>query len=151
MAYKPEQIESIFDKILLKIELGQSIRSILREDGMPDTSTFYRWIESDEQKAKRYARACEYRADAIFDEIIEIADDSSGDLKVNDKGDEYCDTEFVQRSRLKVDARKWIVSKLHPKKYGDKQETTHIFEQPIFNGIDLNVSKDNGSTKDSKS
>lgn len=143
MAYKPEQIEEIFTKILFKIESGESIRSILKEKGMPSNAIFYSWIDSDSDKLKRYARACELRADAIFEEILEIADDSSGDLKVNDKGEETIDNEFVQRSRLRVDARKWIVSKLNPKKYGDKQETTHIFEKPIFNGIDLDVPTDN--------
>lgn len=144
MAYKPNEIEDIFNKILLEIELGHAIRNILKEDGMPDSTTFYKWIDLDSEKSKRYARACELRADSIFEDILDIADDSSGDVKINKDGEEYLDNEFVQRSRLRVEARKWIVSKLNPKKYGDKQETTHIFEQPIFKGIDLDVSKDNG-------
>ena len=122
MAYKPEEIEEKFDIILSNIRKGSSLRTALNEFGMPNADTFYKWIESDTTKAERYARACEDRADIIFDEIIQIADDSSGDIKVNDKGQEMMDSEFVQRSRLRVDARKWIVSKLNPKKYGDRME-----------------------------
>jgi hypothetical protein len=145
MAYKPDEIEIIFNKILFKIELGHAIRNILKEDGMPDSSTFYKWIDLDSEKSKRYARACELRADSIFEDILEIADDSSGDVKINEDGEEYLNTEFVQRSRLRVEARKWVVSKLNPKKYGDKQETTHVFEQPIFTGINLDVPTDNST------
>lgn len=148
MAYSVEQIDLLFQTILVRIELGESLRSILKDINMPDSVTFYKWLDSDPEKIKRYARACELRADAIFEDILEIADDSSGDKKYTEHG-EVMDTEFVQRSRLRVDARKWIVAKLNPKKYGDKQETTHIFETPIFNGIDLNVQKDNGSGENS--
>jgi hypothetical protein len=141
-------IENNFDLILDRIENGESLRRILKSMAIGN-ATFYKWVDSDPEKQKRYARACELRADAIFEDILEIADDSSDDIIETDLGDGVIDTrlnaEFVQRSRLRVDARKWIVSKLNPKKYGDKQETTHIFETPIFTGIDLDVSKDDGS------
>jgi hypothetical protein len=121
MAYSQESIEKNFDLILERIEGGEALRKILPT--IPISSeTFYRWIDSDELKSKRYARACELRADSIFEDILEIADDSSGDLKITNEGKEIMDSEFVQRSRLRVDARKWIVSKLNPKKYGDRLE-----------------------------
>ena len=102
---------------------GRSLKSILRDDNMPSINTFYDWIESDEKKLNQYARATTIRADLLFEEIIEISDDSSRDLKINEKtGEGVIDSEFVQRSRLRVDARKWIVSKMNPKKYGDKLE-----------------------------
>jgi phage FluMu gp28-like protein len=131
MAYKPKQIESLFSSILSEIEAGASLRSALKKEGRPGSEVFYRWLDADPEKAKRYARACELRADAIFEDILDIADDSSGDKKYTDQG-EVMDSEFVQRSKLRVDARKWIASKLNPKKYGDKQETTLVFEQPLF-------------------
>ena len=123
MAYKQEDIENIFSRIILEMISGRSLKSILRDDNMPSINTFYDWIESDEKKLNQYARATTIRADLLFEEIIEISDDSSGDLKINEKtGEEVIDSEFVQRSRLRVDARKWIVSKMNPKKYGDKLE-----------------------------
>jgi hypothetical protein len=121
MAYSQESIEKNFDLILERIESGEALRKILPTIHI-SSETFYRWIDSDELKSKRYARACELRADSIFEDILEIADDSSGDLKITNEGKEIMDSEFVQRSRLRVDARKWIVSKLNPKKYGDRLE-----------------------------
>jgi hypothetical protein len=138
MAYTVDQIESVFSKIILEIVLGRSLKSILRDDDMPSINTFYDWIESDDKKMNHYARATKIRADFIFEEIIEIADDNSGDRKVNEKtGEEVLDSEFVQRSRLKVDARKWAVSKMNPKKYGDKLDVDHTTKGEQMNIISL--------------
>ena len=60
----------------------------------------------------------------MFEDIIDIADDSSQDRIVNEDGKEVMNSEFVQRSRLRVDARKWALSKLNPKKYGDASRLT---------------------------
>jgi hypothetical protein len=70
----------------------------------------------------QYARAREERADRYFEEIIEIAKDSSGDYTVDRNGERVVDHENIQRSRLRVDALKWVASKLAPRKYGDRVE-----------------------------
>jgi hypothetical protein len=129
--YNKEQTELIFSNILLEIEKGRALRNVLNDADMPSSKTFYNWLESDEDKVKRYARACELRADTIFEDILDIADDSSKDITTDPLGNERLNTEFVQRARLRVDARKWIVSKLNPKKYGDKIENTHLGEMSI--------------------
>ena len=74
MAYSQQQIDDTFDEILREIEQGNSLISILRRKEFPSTATFYQWLEADEDKAKRYVRACEIRADVIFEDIIDIAD-----------------------------------------------------------------------------
>lgn len=56
----------------------------------------------------------------MADEIIDIADASEGDVIVDEDGRRLIDNEAVQRARLRVDSRKWLLSKLVPKKYGDK-------------------------------
>lgn len=123
--HSKEVIDNYFDLILERIENGEALRRILPTLHLAN-STFYKWIDSDEEKQKRYARACEIRADAIFEDILEIADDSSQDVIETDLGDgvvaSKMNAEFVQRSRLRVDARKWIAAKLNPKKYGDRVE-----------------------------
>jgi hypothetical protein len=146
MAYSDEKIENIFDSICERIENGESLRKILKVKEMPSSRTFFKWLANDEQKVKQYALAIEYRSDVMFEEILEIADDTSNDTLINDEGIERPNSEWINRSRLRIDARKWMLSKMLPKKYGDKQETTHVFENPIFTGIELDVSKDN-STK----
>lgn len=125
MAYELDEIDSIFNKIILEMISGRSLKSILRDDNMPCLNTFYKWIEADEEKMNHYARAIKIRADFLFEEIIEIADEDSGDIKLNALGEETLNGEFVQRSRLKVDARKWVVAKMNPKKYGEKLDIDH--------------------------
>lgn len=132
MAYSEEKINEIFSQIMSHIINGRSLRTILKDHGMPSPETFYRWLNDDDKKAKHYARACEYRADAIFDEIIEIADESERDTIVHDDGRETANSEWINRSRLRVDARKWIASKLAPKKYGDKFEVDNKHEGEII-------------------
>ncbi len=85
-----------------------------------NASTFYDWIKVDVERNNKYARAREMQADFLADEIIEIADETSNDTIKGDEGQEYANHEWINRSRLKVDARKWKASKLYPKKYGDK-------------------------------
>ena len=116
MAYSEEK----FNDIITFIEDGLSLRKAAIKVGI-STRSFYNWIEKDVELQQQYARATISRADSIFEEILDIADDSSGDKKYTENG-EVMDSEYVQRSRLRVDARKWAVSKMNPKKYGDKYE-----------------------------
>lgn len=113
--------EEIADKICEGLADAKSLRKICLEDGMPSQSTVFRWL-ADERYAtfrEQYARAREAQADALFDEILDIADDGSNDFMSEDH--KY-DGDAVQRSKLRVDARKWMAGKLAPKRYGDKIE-----------------------------
>lgn len=137
MAYSEENIEATFKLIIQRLEEGKALRTILKEPTFPSSQTFYKWLEESEDKSKQYAHACNLRAEAIFDEIIAIADDSSEDELVDEKGNVSLNKEFVARSRLKIDARKWVASKLNPKKFGDKiqQEMSGDLEikMPVIN------------------
>lgn len=136
MAYSAEEIEEKFDLILRDIEEnGLSLRKSLGGYGMPSSSTFYEWLEADETKAKRYARACEARAEILFEEIIDISDKQSSDVIGEDEfGNIIVNHNIIQRNRLQVDSRKWILAKMNPKKYGDKQEIDHT-----TNGKDITI------------
>ena len=90
--------------------------------------TILKWLREIDGFASQYARAREDQAEFYLDEIIAISDESSQDKIANEDGTERTDSEAIQRSKLKVDTRKWVMSKLAPKKYGDS------------NKIDLNVS-----------
>lgn len=122
MAYSDKQKEEILQTIFNKIEGGFSLRKSLLEIPL-SSKTFYEWIDSDEEKVKQYARACEDRAEFLLDEMIDIVDETTKDVKVDkESGKEIVNGEVIQRSRLRYDARKWLISKLNPKKYGDKVE-----------------------------
>lgn len=89
--------------------------------------SFYDWVAKDEDRLNRYVRAREMQADFLADEILEISDDSSKDtteLEVRGEAIQVENREWTNRSRLRVDARKWVASKLKPKKYGDKLDLT---------------------------
>ena len=128
MAYSQKEIDNIFNHVCSQIEKGRALRNVLKDENMPSTSTFYQWFDNNEDKAKQYARATEVRADIIFDDILSIADENTNDTFVNDNGIEVVNNDVIQRSRLRIDARKWVLSKLNPKKYGDKIQQEHSGE-----------------------
>lgn len=144
MTYSPEQIETLFDSVLLEIEKWRPVRQILQDKWMPSWPTFYIWLANDEEKTKRYARACDVRAESIFDEMLEIADDNSKDIKVDKEWNEVVNQDNIQRARLKIDARKWVLWKLNPKKFWDKVDMTSGGEK-ITNYIITTNLHDKGS------
>lgn len=98
---------------------GSTLRELCRQEDMPGRSTVFRWLEEKPAFRDRYARACEWRAESWGDELLDIADDGSLDYVATEDGERF-DGEHVQRSKLRVDTRKWLMSKAAPKKYGDK-------------------------------
>jgi len=128
MAYSENEKEDIFNKIFKTIENGKSLRYALSKIPL-SSKTFYEWIEDDEDKVKQYARATEERAEAILDEMIDIVDNNTNDVNVLEDGKEVVNNDVIQRSRLRYDARRWLVSKLNPKKYGDKLDVTQETKQ----------------------
>jgi hypothetical protein len=114
----------LIERILTRIAGGESLRAVLRGNDMPGRTTFFKWLNEDEALANQYARACAVRVEHYVEEIIEIADDKSEDWIEDEKGNKKPDASAVQRSRLQIDARKWLASKLAPKKYGDKVDVT---------------------------
>jgi hypothetical protein len=117
-------------EICMHIADGESVRSICLNEHMPSSSTIFRWLLDDDKKEfwEQYARARAIQAETMFEELLEIADDGSNDWmeKANKDGSTYTalDHEHVQRSRLRVDTRKWYLSKVLPKKFGDKVDVT---------------------------
>lgn len=120
MARPTDYTSELAGVICGQIAEGRSLRAVCEADNMPDKSTVFRWLAKDQAFRDQYARAREAQADAMAEEILEIADDSSGDVTEDSQGNERANSEFVNRSRLRVDARKWLLSKMAPKKYGEK-------------------------------
>jgi len=97
-------------EVCRRMEAGESVRSICRSEDMPDEATVRLWArENREGFSAQYAMASETRMDCLADEILEIADDRSGD---------------PARDRLRLDSRKWLMSKVAPKRWGDR--TIHM-------------------------
>lgn len=96
-----------------------------RAEGRPGLSTVYRWMEQHEAFREAYARAREVGLHVMAEEVIAISDDSASDWRKGEGGEDVLDHEHVQRSKLRVDSRKWLTSKLAAKFYGDRQQHEH--------------------------
>jgi hypothetical protein len=115
--------QQMADEICELLANGNSLRYICRDDAMPSMATVFRWLVSEEPEFRafrdQYARAREAQADYMAEDILAIADETDRDTIHTETG-EKADSEWIARSRLRVDARKWLASKMAPKKYGDK-------------------------------
>jgi hypothetical protein len=111
--------QELFDEICEKIANGESLRKICKDDKMPNLTSVWKWLNNNEELSKQYARAREEQAETFVDEILDIADYKKDDTYLDEDGKEIINQEVIARSRLRVDARKWIASKLKPKKFGD--------------------------------
>ena len=109
---------------------SKSLRTIIKElskeiDDFPNQDTVFAWLSTDKEFSEQYARAKQDQCYFMAEEILEIADDGSLDMAFTEEGKAFIDKEHINRSRLRVDTRKWILSKLKPKKYGDKLDVEH--------------------------
>jgi len=107
---------------------------------MPAMSTVFLWLATHKEFSEQYELAVQARSAYHAEELLDIADDGSNDW-MERKGDDGSvqgwkeNGEAIQRSRLRVDTRKWLLSKLQPKKYGDK--TAHEHSGPGGGPIEL--------------
>lgn len=116
--------QAIATKLCAMIASGMSLRSVCREDGMPGLTTVFGWLGKHPEFSKQYTQACEERTDAMAEDILDIADNGTNDyMEILDANGEKTggwryNGEAVQRSKLRIDARQWHMSKMKPKKYG---------------------------------
>lgn len=128
MTYAPEELANLKATICDRIANGESLRQILEAENMPASSTVFKWLSEDASFSEQYARAREAQADAVFDDILSIADDGRNDWMKRNYGDEERwveNGEAIRRSQLRIDARKWMAGKLKPKKYGERLDLHH--------------------------
>ena len=114
-----EEQEVKFKEVLKHVRNGLSVSKACKESNTLGETLFYKVVAESDENEKDYARAREKRSDFIFEEIKEIADKQDKDVTIDAEGNEKTDHNIVQRSRLQIDARKWMLGKMNPKKYGD--------------------------------
>jgi hypothetical protein len=117
---------------------------------MPTKRTVLKWLAALPDFVTQYARAREAQADTLAEEILDIANTPQLGVRTETKGEEVKTVEgdMIEHRRLQVDARKWIASKLKPKKYGDRihQEVTGKDGAPLIPVINV-VMKDGSRTQ----
>jgi integrase len=98
-----------------------TLRKICQDANMPARSTIFGWLEEHEEFARRYTLARQIQIEDLLDEILEIADDSSNDWieREGPDGKKYrkFNPDSLRRSKLRIAAREWLLSKLMPKRY----------------------------------
>ena len=104
--------EKLVNRMLEEIASGRSVIGLCREeDWTPNAETWYRWLYKIEGLSNRYAQAKSVQSEREADIILDIADNATN--------------QDYQVARLRVDARKWIASKLLPNKYGERTQIDH--------------------------
>lgn len=119
-----------------KEDKPESLRSICRDDDMPSLGTVMRWLSKHSEFRAQYASAREAQSEVQQEEIIEISDNCTDDVQVllgNDDQTELgrINHSAIARAKLQIDTRKWIMSKMAPKKYGDKTILANDSENPL--------------------
>lgn len=109
---------------------SRSLRTICKQDGMPSVSTILIWLRDKPEFLTQYTRAKEEQADFLVEEMLDISDDKTNDVISTETG-ESGNSVAVSRARLQVETRKWLSSKLKPKKYGEKLDLGGSVEQII--------------------
>jgi hypothetical protein len=128
------------EAICSRMENGESLRSICRDETMPSYQAVLKWRSNVEGFDERYALARQAQAHALVDELIEIADDSRNDwMERNDPENPgwIANVEHIQRTRVRLDTRKWLASKILPKVYGEKLELAGDAKAPLRVVVEL--------------
>lgn len=127
MARPSEYTQEKADLICSLLSQGLSLRSVCAKKGMPDAATVFKWMRTHEEFLKQYARAKQESADAMAEEILDISDEGQNDWMERHYGENVAwvtNGEAIQRSKLRVDTRKWLMAKMKPKKYGESLDVT---------------------------
>jgi hypothetical protein len=123
---------------------GVSLRKICEMPGMPSKRSIFYWLEEHEEFLRKYEIARMMQVEYWSHQIIEIADDAERDRVIDERGVVVVDHEHINRAKLRVDTRKWLMSKLLPKRYGDRvsadvtvtRDVRELSEQELLRLVD---------------
>jgi hypothetical protein len=131
---QPVYTQAIADEICDRLADGEPLNAICKTPGMPCFKAVLNWVHNDVRApgfGQRYARARSIGYERIAEEVLTISDSRC----TGPNG--YVDNAAVQRARLMVESRKWLLSKMLPKIYGDKIELSGDASAPLIQRIEL--------------
>ncbi len=144
--------QEVADKICEGLSQGMSLRAVSRQEDMPSIPTILLWMSQNSSFLEQYTRAKEVGIELLAEELIEIADDATNDYMERKNSDGsvemVIDQENIQRSRLRIDTRKWALSKILPKKYGDRVEVANTGNITVLVNRQINQLTDDSKTID---
>jgi hypothetical protein len=127
---RPAPTPDVLAVLCDRIASGMSLTRVCQSTDMPAKSVVYRQMRNDPAFLEQYQIAQEQRTDALFEDALEIADDGSSDF-IETKWGPKLDVEHVNRSKLRVETRLKMASKLNPKKYGEKIDVSGSIAVPV--------------------
>ena len=125
----------VWMNIVDQVTAGKSLSKVLSQPGYPRWSTFENMMTTDAALRVAYDKAMQVRADRLVDEILELADEPMPEGLEGASA-----SAWVQRARMRVDARKWIAAKFKPRMYGDRLDVSVTDERISVLGA-LNAAK----------
>lgn len=123
--YRQDIAEFILPLLAEGHPLHKACRMATAAIGVISPCQFLRWVYDDQELARTYSQARDIGYRLLADELLDIADRADEDTFVDEHGMVRMNSEVVQRSKLRVDTRKWILAKMLPRLYGDKLLTEH--------------------------
>lgn len=139
--YSPEQREEAKRKVIDGLRRGRPLTVICADEGMPSDDTIRDWGAEDAEFGRDIARARETGFDVIALEALAIADETAFDTKEGKDGALQPNSEWITRSRLRVDTRLKLLAKWDPKRYGDRTLIGSDPENPLPPGFSVNLVK----------
>jgi len=137
--------KELAEEICTRIAEGETLIQICRDEKMPAAWTVRKWVAKHEEFRAMYAKAREDQMDTFADQIIEIAEDGSNDWieKETKSGRiiETLDREHFERSRLRIDTRKFLMSKIARHKYGEKITQEHTGKDGSGLTVEVHVNR----------
>lgn len=114
--------KALGDEICTKLSTSEyGIAKLIKENPhWPHKQTIFEWRINVPEFGDSYAKAKQNQIEVWIDQVVDIADNTSNDTYINESGKEVCNSEWINRSRLRIDTRKWIAAKLAPKIYGER-------------------------------
>lgn len=120
--------------ICSRLAEGRSLRSVCLADDMPDKSSVFTWFRLHPEFLDQYTRAKEESSEAMYEELADLGEEA---IDLSQAVDPKASNAVVSAVKLKADNLKWMMSKMKPKKYGDKIDHTtngKDLPSPIYGG-----------------
>jgi hypothetical protein len=115
--------EELFIKLLDRLAQGETLVAICADQTMPTRQSLFQKLYKDENARELYYAAREMQMEAMAEEILELSDNAENDWSTDDRGRRVANNDVLQRARLKVDTRKFIMAKMAPRRFGEKNFT----------------------------
>jgi hypothetical protein len=119
----PEFNQDIADTLCQRIAAGETLRKICEEMAMPDVSTVLKWQRDNPRFVLQYHRARIEQTRTWADQIIELADDNTNDIKTitrkSGKEAQVTDREAIERTKLRIWTRQWLMGKTNRAEFGE--------------------------------